>query len=123
MLIYKLASTHNRDFHSTVFYCKYCLEDRNVAVDLGPMSLCDTLGYPDDIPTLLFFELHEGIKYTQIELLHEGILHQVHLCKVQLDLINIQRTEARAILHNVIQPMDGKIGGGPIHCRTYYIFC
>lgn len=34
-----------------------CLKDGDVVVDLGTVFLCDTLGYPNNIPAFLFFEL------------------------------------------------------------------
>lgn len=36
---------------------RVCLKDGDVVVNLGTVFLCDTLGYPNNIPAFLFFEL------------------------------------------------------------------
>ena len=54
-------------------------EDRNVAVDLGAVTLCDALADPDDVATLLLLQLDERVEDAEVELLHERVLHQQHL--------------------------------------------
>jgi len=51
----------------------------DVAVNLGPMSLSHTLGDPDDVATFLLLQLDECVEDAKVELLHEGILHQLNL--------------------------------------------
>lgn len=55
------------------------LEYWDVAVNLGTMSLGHALGNPDDVTTLLFLQLDVRVKDAKVELLHEGILHELHL--------------------------------------------
>jgi len=43
------------------------------------MSLGHTLGNPDDVATLLLLQLDECVEDAKVELLHESILHQLHL--------------------------------------------
>lgn len=55
------------------------LEDRNVAVDFGSVTLCYALSDPDDVANLLLLELDVGIEDAELELVHERVLHQLHL--------------------------------------------
>ena len=54
-------------------------EDRNVAVDLGAVTLRDTLADPDDVATFLLLQLDERVEDAEVELLHKRVLHQQHL--------------------------------------------
>lgn len=54
-------------------------KDRNVVVDLGAVPLCDALCDPDDVPALLLLQLDVGIENTEVELVEEGQLVQLHL--------------------------------------------
>ena len=45
------------------------------------MSLGDAFGDPDDVSALLFLQLEEGVEYTEVELLHEGVHVQFNLKK------------------------------------------
>ena len=54
-------------------------EDWDVVVNLCPVALSHTLADPDDVATLLLFELEEGVEHSEVELLHEGVLVQPHL--------------------------------------------
>lgn len=62
------------------------LEDWNVVVDLGAVSLRYALGNPDDVTTLLLLQLQERVEDAKVELLQE----RVH---VQLDLKGIAPLE------------------------------
>ena len=55
------------------------LKYRNVTVNFGPVSLCHTFGYPHNVSVFLFLQLHIGVEYAKLKLLHEGILHQFNL--------------------------------------------
>ena len=55
------------------------LEYRDVAVYLGAVSLRNTLGDPDDVATFLLLQFDERVEDAKVELLHERILHQLHL--------------------------------------------
>ena len=62
----------------------HCCESKKleywyVAVDLGAVSLRHTLSDPDDVATFLLLQLDERVEDTEVELLHERILHQLHL--------------------------------------------
>lgn len=57
------------------------LEDGDVVVYLGLLSLCDTLGDPDDVATLLLLQFDVGVKYPEVELLQESKCVQLHLGK------------------------------------------
>ena len=48
-----------------------CSEYWNVAVDLGPMPLRNTLGYPDDIAAFLFLQFDVRVEHSELELQHE----------------------------------------------------
>jgi len=47
----------------------FCLEDGNVLIDFGLLILCDTLGYPNDVPYFLLFQLDPRIEHSVMELL------------------------------------------------------
>ena len=53
-----------------------CLEDGNVTVNLSPMPLCYAFCDPNDVTAFLFLQFHISIEASEVELLHEGILHQ-----------------------------------------------
>lgn len=55
------------------------LEDRNVAVDFGSVTLCYALSDPDDVANLLLLQLDIGVEDAELELVHERVLHQLHL--------------------------------------------
>ena len=55
------------------------LEYWYVTVDLGAVSLRHTLCDPDDVATFLLLQFDERVEDTKVELLHERILHQLHL--------------------------------------------
>lgn len=55
------------------------LEDGNVVVDLGAVPLGDALGDPDNVPALLLLQLDVGVENTEVELVEEGQLIQLHL--------------------------------------------
>lgn len=55
------------------------LEDRNVVVDLGAVPLGDALGDPHDVSALLLLQLDVGVENTEVELVEEGQLVQLHL--------------------------------------------
>jgi len=63
-------------------------ENRNVAVNLSTMSLRNALSNPDDVAILLLFQLDERIENSKMKLVHECILHQLHLHKCRI--INFQ---------------------------------
>lgn len=48
---------------------------------LGLLSLCDTLSDPDDVATFLLLQFDVGVKYSEVELLHESKRVQLHLRK------------------------------------------
>ncbi len=54
-------------------------KDRNVVVDLGAVPLGDALSDPDDVPALLLLQLDVGVENTEVELIEEGQLVQLHL--------------------------------------------
>lgn len=54
-------------------------KDRNVVVDLGAVPLCDALGDPHNVPALLLLQLDVGVEDTEVELVEEGQLVQLHL--------------------------------------------
>ncbi len=54
-------------------------KDRNVVVDLGTVPLSNALCNPDDVPALLLLQLDVGVKNTEVELVEEGELVQLHL--------------------------------------------
>lgn len=54
-------------------------EDRNVVVNLGAVPLGNTLCDPDDVPALLLLQLDVGVENTEVELVEEGQLVQLHL--------------------------------------------
>lgn len=56
-----------------------CLEDGNIVVDLGAVPLGNALGDPDDVPALLLLQLDVGVENTEVELVEEGQLIQLHL--------------------------------------------
>lgn len=68
-----LTSLTNFDWIATF------LEDWNIVVDFGAMLLSNTFRYPDNVTTLLFFQLEICIKYTEVELLNECIHVQFDL--------------------------------------------
>lgn len=43
------------------------------------MPLGDALGDPDDVPALLLLQLDVGVENTEVELVEEGQLIQLHL--------------------------------------------
>jgi len=51
-------------------------EDRNVAVNLGSMSLRNAFGDPNDVAVLLFLEPNIGVENAKVELVQERLLHQ-----------------------------------------------
>jgi hypothetical protein len=55
------------------------LKDGDVAIDLCSVLLSNTFGDPDDVPAFLFLQLHKSVEDAKVELIHEGILHQLHL--------------------------------------------
>lgn len=55
------------------------LEDGNVAVDFGSVTLRYALSDPDDVANLLLLELDIGVEDAKLELVHERVLHQLHL--------------------------------------------
>lgn len=55
------------------------LQDMNVAVDLGPMSLCHALRNPYNVSRLLFLQFHICIENSEMKLSHECIYHHLHL--------------------------------------------
>jgi hypothetical protein len=57
----------------------HCSKDGNVTVDLSAMTLRNTLSDPDDVSDLLLFEFNVGVKGAKLKLVHEGVLHQLHL--------------------------------------------
>jgi len=61
-------------------------EDRDVVVNLSPVALCNAFTDPDNVATLLLFQLKEGVEHTKVELLHESILVQPHLLFEELIL-------------------------------------
>ena len=61
------------------YYASRMLEYRDVTINLGAVSLRHTLGDPDDVATFLLLQLDERVEDTKVELLHERILHQLHL--------------------------------------------
>lgn len=54
-------------------------KDRNVVVDLGAVPLGDALCDPDDVPALLLLQLDVGVENTEVELVEESQLVQLHL--------------------------------------------
>jgi len=58
---------------------KPTLEDLDVAVNLGAMSLRHALGDPDDVTIFLFLEFYIRVEHAKLELHHERVLHQTHL--------------------------------------------
>lgn len=54
-------------------------EDRNVVVNLSAVPLGDALCNPDDVPALLLLQLDVGVENTEVELVEEGQLVQLHL--------------------------------------------
>lgn len=54
-------------------------KDRNVIVNLGAVPLGDTLCNPDDVPALLLLQLDVGIENTEVELVEESQLVELHL--------------------------------------------
>lgn len=58
-------------------------EDGYVVVYLGLLSLCDTLGDPDDVAVLLLLQSEIRVKYPEVELLHEGQNIHLHLRKTE----------------------------------------
>ena len=52
---------------------QFFLKDGNVVVDLGAMFLSHTLGYPNNVATLLLFELQIRVKYAKVKLLHKSV--------------------------------------------------
>ena len=56
-----------------------CLEDGDVAVDFGSVSLGDALADPDDVATLLLLQFDERVEGAEVKLLHKGVLHKQHL--------------------------------------------
>jgi len=54
-------------------------EDGDVVVDLGAVPLGDALGDPHDVPALLLLQLHVGVEHTEVELVEEGELVELHL--------------------------------------------
>ena len=85
------------------------LEDRNVAVDLGPVSLGHTLGDPDDVANFLLLQLDVGVEHPKLELVHECVLHQLHLWR-----------DMRSISKNIGEWAGGKKldGVGAVRCLT-----
>ena len=47
-------------------------ENWNVVINLCSVSLCDALGNPDHVPTLLFLETNVRVERSKMKLLHEG---------------------------------------------------
>lgn len=58
------------------------LKDGYIIVNLGPLSLRDTLSDPDDVTTLLLLQFDVGVKYSKVELLQESKCVQLHLGKI-----------------------------------------
>lgn len=54
-------------------------KDGNVVVDLSAVPLGDALCDPDDVPALLLLQLDVGVENTEVELVEEGQLVQLHL--------------------------------------------
>ena len=63
-----------------------CLEDGDVVVNLCPVALSHTLADPDDVATLLFLQLEEGVEDPEVELLHESVHVKLHLVLKELVL-------------------------------------
>ena len=66
----KLTSFLQNSILSTV---QISLEDGDVVVNLGSVSLGDALGNPHDIPALLLFQLQKRVEDTKVELLHKSV--------------------------------------------------
>ena len=69
------------DFVQLVFFIPWieCLEDWDVAVDLGSVFLRHAFSDPGDVPILLFLQLDVRVEHSEVELVHERLLHQQHL--------------------------------------------
>lgn len=51
------------------------LEDRDVTVDLGSVSLRHAFGDPDDVTALLLLQLHVRVEDSKVELVKKSLLH------------------------------------------------
>lgn len=51
----------------------------NVIVYLRSVSLCNALGNPHNVATLLLLQAHKRVEHTKVELLHEGLHINLHL--------------------------------------------
>ena len=56
-------------------------ENRNVVINLGSVSLCNTLGDPDNITTFLLLQTNVRVENTKMKLLHERLDIDLHLFK------------------------------------------
>lgn len=55
------------------------LKYRDVAINFCPVSLSYAFGNPDNVSDLLFLETNISVEHAKLELLHEGLLHEVDL--------------------------------------------
>lgn len=62
----------------------FILQDWNVIVNLGTMSLCDTFCDPDDISAFLLFQFQIRIKDAEMKLSQEGVDIEFDLCKIRV---------------------------------------
>jgi len=62
------------------------VKNGDVVINLGLVVLGDTLGYPDDVATLLLLQLEEGVEDAEVELLHECVHVKLHLVLKELVL-------------------------------------
>ena len=62
------------------------VKNGDVVINLGLVVLGDTLGYPDDVATLLLLQLEEGVEDAKVKLLHECVHVKLHLVLKELVL-------------------------------------
>jgi len=85
------------------------LQDWDIVVDLGPMTLRDTLGDPDHVATLLLLQLQQRVEHPVVELLQERVDVQLHLVLEEL----------------VLEGLLAGVGAGPLEALLVLavVFC
>ncbi len=98
------------------------VDDWDVVVNLGPMTLGHTLCNPNHVPTLLLLQLQVGVEDAKVELTQESIHVQLHLKSIRWSKIFLCEVVKTSAAYDSDLPGSGPIGSesvfGQIRIRS-----